>query len=243
MLTMAVTNNGWTARSYVEAVENLGEEWRCLAATDAEQALYLLSREAVETLLLTTCEASEKLLKALKQTPPMRPPFVLGEGELGLDGPLTNASGLMAWADAADREARLPVLLNGQIGAATALATQLLRTLGVPPGLRAWAFLPRACALAAMHPALLRDVSHGLYPLLARENGLSPGAVERRLRLAVESAWSRGSLVAMERFFGASVDPDRGKPTNREFLSRVAERILLTLSRMKGWNTPNFDKN
>ena len=87
-------------------------------------------------------------------------------------------------------------------------------------------------ALTAVHPPLLTDLTHALYPLIARRHGKKPAAVERSLRLCIESTWMRGDLTGLERFFGCSVDPDKGKPTNREFLCRVQERVTFAARRL-----------
>ena len=42
----------------------------------------------------------------------------------------------------------------------------------------------------------------------------------------------RGSIGALDRFFGSSVDPEKGKPTNREFLCRIREHITLGALRL-----------
>ena len=88
-------------------------------------------------------------------------------------------------------------------------------------------------ALCAAHPVLMDDLRHRLYPLVARRHAMTPAAVERSLRLAVESTWSRGDLAKLERFFGHSVDPERGKPTNKEFLARLQERMALAAERIE----------
>ena len=67
---------------------------------------------------------------------------------------------------------------------------------------------------------------------IAARHGMTAAGVERSLRLCVESTWMHGSLSALERFFGNSVDPERGKPTNREFLCRVQERLALAMQRL-----------
>ena len=54
-----------------------------------------------------------------------------------------------------------------------------------------------------------------------------PTAVERCLRVAVESVFTQGSMRGIERFFGATVDPERGKPTNRAFLLQASQQIRL----------------
>ena len=63
------------------------------------------------------------------------------------------------------------------------------------------------------------------YQACAEAHGTSPAAVERCLRVAVESVFTQGSLQGIERCFGATVDPEKGKPTNRAFLLK-AVRLL-----------------
>ena len=75
------------------------------------------------------------------------------------------------------------------------------------------------------------DLSARLYPLIARRHGITPAAVERSLRLLVESTWNRVPVSTLERFFGHSVDPERGKPTNHEFLAQLQQRLLLAAQR------------
>ena len=64
-----------------------------------------------------------------------------------------------------------------------------------------------------------------LYADCARAFATTPGAVERCLRVAVENVFTQGNLHGIERFFGATVDPERGKPTNRAFLLQSAQQI------------------
>ena len=217
------------ARQWQYAVEDLGEQWRCSAVISAEKASFLL-REWTDVLLLLPCPESRTLLSALKGSPLLAPPFILGEQ--GPDGPPAEAEELPELLAGMRRERRLPAMAGCHLPAAADLANALLRTLQVPPRLRAWSFLPRMCALTVVHPPLLTDLQHGLYPLIAGDAGMSPAGVERSLRLCVESTWMNGSLAALERFFGSSVDPERGKPTNREFLCRVQERLTLGMERL-----------
>jgi len=51
--------------------------------------------------------------------------------------------------------------------------------------------------------------------------------VERAIRHAIEVAWSRGNIDALNRLFGFTVDHRRGKPTNSEFIAMVADRLRL----------------
>ena len=217
------------AQQWQYAVEELGADWRCSPATSADQALAVLA-EGAEVLLLLPGRESRLLLRNLEVHPPLAPPYVFGEN--APDGPLPRAEELPQSLAALREEGRLPVLAGTHLPATMDIAAALLRTMEVPRRLRAWRFLPEMCALTVVHPPLLNDLQHGLYPLIGRKYGLSAAAVERSLRLCVESTWMHGRLSALERFFGSSVDPERGKPTNREFLCRVQERLTLSMQRL-----------
>lgn len=218
-----------SGRQWQYAVEDLGADWRCTPSTSAEQADFLL-RDGLDVLLLLPCGESRALLRSLMLDPPLAPPFTLGMG--APDGPLPDAAELPALLCAWRRSLHLPTLSQVHLPATMDIASALLRTLAVPGRLRAWAFLPEMCALTVVHPPLLSDLQHGLYPLIGEKYGMTAAGVERSLRLCVESTWMHGSLAALERFFGSSVDPERGKPTNREFLCRVQERLTLTMQRL-----------
>ena len=217
---------------YVLAVENLGDDWRCEACAGATQAKQA-AREA-DVMILCPCRASEELLAG---RPLASPPYLLGDHMAHglLDGTvsLQDIAGLPQWLMARERAGTLPRMAFHHLPEMTCLARGLLKALSVPSGLAAWRFLPDMAALCALHPALLHDLRWRLYPLVARRHGMTPAAVERSLRLCVEAAWSRGRLEALERFFGQSVDPERGKPTNREFLQRLAEQLACAARRLE----------
>ena len=91
----------------------------------------------------------------------------------------------------------------------------------------------------------LRRTSAGVYTeadahtleeiLAAKEQGT---AALEALMLPVESVFTQGSMRGIERFFGATVDPDRGKPTNRAFLLQASQQIRLDHS-LADTRTPN----
>lgn len=213
-------------------LENLGERWRCQGCADAAQAYALMVTQRVDVAVLTRGAASHELVRLLEERPLLAPPWLLGYGVPAADGLLPDYALLPGWLQRCKQEGILPVLHTRRLREAELLARGMLHALGVLPGLRAWDFLPEMAGLTVVHPPLLTDMTHGLYPVIARRHGMTPGAVERSLRLCVEATWSRGGLAALERFFGSSVDPNRGKPTNREFLCRVQERVTLAAERL-----------
>lgn len=208
------------------AVENLGAGWRCTPFTSAEEAWLALEQAAVVLMLAgPECDA---LLARVQARPPLAPPYILG----GPDGALPPVEELPALMTDWRAEGRLPVLHARHMPQAREMAAAFLRAMDIPPRLRAWAFLPEMLALLVTHPPLLKNLRHGLYPLIAGRFGMSAAGVERSLRLCIESTWTHGSLAALERFFGMSVDPEKGKPTNAAFLRRTSALLAEGMQRL-----------
>lgn len=105
------------------------------------------------------------------------------------------------------------------------IASDFLRALEMPSTLKGFAAAAQGAALCACAPWVLSDKQGLLYPLLANKLGTTPAAVERAIRVAVEHTWLHGNLNAIQRLFGLAVDAERGKPTNAEFLSQLAEHV------------------
>lgn len=49
--------------------------------------------------------------------------------------------------------------------------------------------------------------------------------MERAIRHAIEVAGDRGDLDTLQRFFGNTVSNTKGKPTNSEFIARIANVV------------------
>ena len=75
--------------------------------------------------------------------------------------------------------------------------------------------------------ATLADVRSRIYAPIAREMRRTPDSVERNIRYAIECAWVRGDLRALQSRFGYTVEAERGKPTNRAFLAQICEHLRL----------------
>lgn len=53
--------------------------------------------------------------------------------------------------------------------------------------------------------------------------------VERAICHTIEVAWGRGKLEAMEKIFGYTVNANKGKPTNSEFIAMIADKLRLEI--------------
>ncbi|MBR3742030.1 MAG: hypothetical protein IKN04_16515 [Clostridia bacterium] len=111
------------------------------------------------------------------------------------------------------------------------IAESLLNQLAVPPRLKGRRYMRIAAAALACSPAQGDSYRERLYPYVAGQCGTTPQAVEKAIRTAVESAWLQGSLEGIQALFGLSVDAEKGKPTNAEFLAMLAEHIKREIQR------------
>lgn len=105
--------------------------------------------------------------------------------------------------------------------------TEVLSTLGMPANLLGYKYLRAAIQMAVKNPDLLSSITKVIYPTVAKEFGTTASNVERSIRHAIEVAWDRGDIERLHNRFGYSVDPNRGRPTNAEFISRIVDDLLL----------------
>lgn len=54
--------------------------------------------------------------------------------------------------------------------------------------------------------------------------------VERNIRYAIENTWEQGNIKEIDKIFGYTVDKEKGKPTNREFIFMIADRVMINNS-------------
>ncbi|NLW16249.1 MAG: sporulation transcription factor Spo0A, partial [Firmicutes bacterium] len=108
--------------------------------------------------------------------------------------------------------------------------SNFLHELGIPANIRGYAYLRHGISLVTEESELINSITKILYPKIAAEFNTTPSRVERAIRHAIEVAWGRGSIDAINRTFGFTVDTRRGKPTNSEFIAMVADRMRLEMS-------------
>ena len=68
---------------------------------------------------------------------------------------------------------------------------------------------------------VLNQITKQLYPDLAKKHKTTPSRVERAIRHAIEVAWNRGEINTIENIFGYTVNANKGKPTNSEFIAMI----------------------
>jgi two-component system response regulator (stage 0 sporulation protein A) len=109
---------------------------------------------------------------------------------------------------------------------------QVLLELGVPEHIKGHRFLVTAISEAVKNAELIDYITRELYPTVASNHNTTASRVERAIRHAVELAWDRGDLDALQHYFGNTVSISKGKPTNSEFIARVSNVVRQRLESM-----------
>lgn len=107
-------------------------------------------------------------------------------------------------------------------------AQELLRQMGMPETLRGFNYLAWAAAIAAHQEERLDAVRERLYVPVAGRFHTTPQSVERLIRHAVERTADTVGAGGIYTFFGNTIDPMRGKPTNAQMIAMVAERVRIS---------------
>lgn len=63
------------------------------------------------------------------------------------------------------------------------------------------------------------------YVWLSRDFGVDTASVEKDIQNAISSAWLRGDVDTLYKEFGETLDENKGKPTNKQFVLTALERI------------------
>ncbi len=110
-----------------------------------------------------------------------------------------------------------------------ALVTNIIHEVGVPAHIKGYQYLRDGIIMVVEDLDVLNQITKQLYPDLAKKHKTTPSRVERAIRHAIEVAWNRGQIEAIENIFGYTVDSNKGKPTNSEFIAMIADKLRLEL--------------
>lgn len=108
--------------------------------------------------------------------------------------------------------------------------TKMLHALGIPSHIKGYQYIRESIMLIYRNPYIIGAITKELYPEVANKYKTTSSRVERAIRHAIEVSWNRGDYEYMEELFGHSVDYDRAKPTNSEFIATVADKLRLDLN-------------
>lgn len=105
--------------------------------------------------------------------------------------------------------------------------SKLLHSLGVPSHIKGYQYIRESIYMMYTSKEMIGGITKEIYPEIASRFDTTASRVERAIRHAIEVSWSRGDYELMEEIFGHSVDYDRAKPTNSEFIATLADRLRI----------------
>ncbi|MDO4608942.1 MAG: sporulation transcription factor Spo0A [Clostridia bacterium] len=109
------------------------------------------------------------------------------------------------------------------------LITDIIHQIGVPAHIKGYHYLRDAIIMSVKDAEMISSVTKILYPTVAKRHNTTSSRVERAIRHAIEVAWDRGDLDTLNAYFGYTVQNNRGKPTNSEFIAMISDKIRLNL--------------
>ena len=105
--------------------------------------------------------------------------------------------------------------------------TKIIHQIGVPAHIKGYQYLRTAILLTIKDGDIINSVTKVLYPSVAKKYQTTTSRVERAIRHAIEVAWDRGDVDTLNSYFGYTIQNNRGKPTNSEFIAMIADNLRL----------------
>ena len=105
--------------------------------------------------------------------------------------------------------------------------SSMLHNLGIPSHVKGYKYIREGIMLLYSSEDSMHLITKEIYPEIALKFNTTSSRVERAIRHAIEISWIRGDLKLMENIFGNSIDFERSRPTNSEFLTTIADRLKL----------------
>ncbi|MBE6531028.1 MAG: sporulation transcription factor Spo0A [Ruminococcaceae bacterium] len=105
--------------------------------------------------------------------------------------------------------------------------TKIIHQIGVPAHIKGYQYLRTAILLTVNDSEIINSVTKILYPSVAKKYQTTTSRVERAIRHAIEVAWDRGDVDTLNSYFGYTIQNNRGKPTNSEFIAMIADNLRL----------------
>jgi|NGEPerStandDraft_9_1074522.scaffolds.fasta_scaffold18600_1 two-component system response regulator (stage 0 sporulation protein A) len=107
--------------------------------------------------------------------------------------------------------------------------TNLMHQIGIPAHIKGYQYIRDAIMRVVNNLEVINSITKELYPSIAKSYNTTPSRVERAIRHAIEVAWGRGQVDAIDSLFGYTINMGKGKPTNSEFIAMIADKLRLEM--------------
>lgn len=105
----------------------------------------------------------------------------------------------------------------------------ILLEIGIPAHIKGYKFLKEGIKLAMGTTTIVNSITKELYPTIAKKYETTGSKVERAIRHAIDVSWSRGNIEKINKAFNVQVFNRKDKPTNGEFVSAIADKLLIKM--------------
>lgn len=101
----------------------------------------------------------------------------------------------------------------------------VLQDVGVSCSCTGYQYLMSSICSMVANPKLENEPKLSIYYRLAEMYPVRPSQIERAMRIAVEKAIDRSDYDTVIKYFGNTISPNKGKPTNSEFVIQLAHHV------------------
>lgn len=109
------------------------------------------------------------------------------------------------------------------------IITDIIHEIGIPAHIKGYQYIRYSIMLAIKDESVVGSITKLLYPTVAKKHNTTASRVERAIRHAIEVAWDRGDIDTLNSYFGYTIQNNKGKPTNSEFIAMISDKIRLQL--------------
>ena len=103
--------------------------------------------------------------------------------------------------------------------------SEIIHNIGIPAHIRGYEYIKEAILMTVYNKKKINKLNKLIYLEIANKNHTTKSAVERAMRRAIEIAWVRGDIDTIHEIFANTIDPQKGKPTNKEFIAMIANKV------------------
>jgi two-component system response regulator (stage 0 sporulation protein A) len=101
--------------------------------------------------------------------------------------------------------------------------------IGISSHLQGYKYLKDSIKLVMKDPNYINNVTKKLYPEIAKKHSTTAYRVERGIRHALDTSFTKGKMVKLNKLFGFDVLSLEDKPTNSEFVALIADKLNIDL--------------
>lgn len=107
------------------------------------------------------------------------------------------------------------------------LVKNYLLEMGFRPNIKGYRLLSRLLVLG-MKGENIMPLKYEGYVRVAKEFGVAGETIEKDIQNAISAAWLRGDVDKQYGAFGETLDENKGKPTNKQFMLTALDELKRT---------------